>query len=244
MQKTTIAWTNYSWNPTSGCDKVSPGCKHCYADDIATRFAGSKAFPNGFKFTIHRDRFDQPRKVHKPSKIFVNSMSDLFHEQMQLATIQKLFAVMGECPQHTFQILTKRHERLAELAPSLIWHPNIWMGVSVENQRYADLRIPYLRSVTAAVRFLSVEPLIEPVQLNLEGIHQVLIGCESGPKRRPMNPDWARSVRDQCGEAGTTFFMKQLEIRGKVTEELSDFPADLRIRQWPKTGTVQGELFV
>jgi protein gp37 len=239
MQKTTIPWTDYTWNPCTGCDKVSPGCKNCYAEDIAdTRFKGTPAFPNGFKFTIHRDRFDKPRALRKPAKIFVNSMSDLFHPRMPLDLIQELFAVMGECPQHTFQILTKRHERLAELAPSLDWHPNIWTGVSVENQAYADLRIAYLRRVPAVVRFLSVEPLIGPLDQNFDcvrGIHWVIVGCESGPRRRPMKIEWAEAVRDQCLEFGIPFFMKQIEVGGKVTEDVHQFPSDLQFRQWPRS---------
>jgi protein gp37 len=214
--------------------------KNCYAKRIAIRHNG----PDGFKFAIHCDRFDQPRKLRKPEIIFVNSMSDLFHEKMPLDTLKELFGIMADCQKHTFMILTKRHKRLAELAPSLEWHPNIWMGVSVENQANAELRIPYLLSVPARVLFLSVEPLVGPTQLNLNGIHLVLLGCESGPRREPMDVEWARNIRDQCKEAGTAFFMKQMEVAGKVTEDLGKMPPDLRIREWPKTCVLQEELFV
>jgi len=235
MQKTSIPWTNASWNWCTGCDPVSAGCKYCYAESITHRFP--KAFPNGFDFTIHRDRFDEPKAWRKPSMIFGPSMSDPFHEKMPFEVLQEIFGVMADCPRHIFQMLTKRHERLAELAPSLEWHPNIWMGVTVENQTYADRRILPLVTVPAAVRFLSVEPLLGPVELDLTGIDWVIVGCESGPKRRPMKIEWARAVRDQCAAAGTVFFMKQIEVGGKVigdqTQHLNLMSADLRVRKWP-----------
>ncbi|PLS86882.1 MAG: hypothetical protein CYG60_04880 [Actinobacteria bacterium] len=203
---TAIEWTDKTWNPTTGCNKVSPGCKHCYAETVTKRF--TQHFPNGFDFTIRRDRLDDPRRWRKPSRVFVNSMSDLFHERMPLGFLQEIFAIMAECPKHVFQVLTKRHERLAELAPELEWPENVWMGVSVENQNYAH-RVDYLRQVPATVRFLSCEPLLGPLELNLEGIHWVITGGESGRGHRPIEAEWVRSIRGQCSAASAAFFFKQ-----------------------------------
>jgi protein gp37 len=234
MNMTSIEWTDATWNPSSGCDKVSPGCKNCYAEAIAERFRGSKGFPNGFDFTLHPERFGQPYKLKEPARIFVDSMSDLFHEDMQLKDLRALFRVMADCHQHQFQILTKRAERVAALAPLLNWTSNIWIGVSVENQRYAQ-RLDYLREVRkAAVRFVSAEPLLGPVTLNLKGINWVIVGGESGPRHRPFDSDWARGLRDQCAAAGAAFFMKQLGGHPRHRSELSDLPKDLRIREFPK----------
>jgi protein gp37 len=204
--KTAIEWTDRTWNPTTGCNKVSPGCKFCYAEVITERFP--QHFPNGFEFTLRADRLNEPKRWRTPSRIFVNSMSDLFHEEMPLEFLQRVFQVMRECPQHVFQILTKRHERLLELARLLEWTPNIWMGVSVENQAYTR-RVDFLRQVPAAVRFLSCEPLLGPLELNLEGIHWVIVGGESGPEHRPIEASWVRSIRKQCREQGAAFFFKQ-----------------------------------
>lgn len=203
---TAIEWTDKTWNPTVGCNKVSPGCKHCYAETLTKRF--HQNFPNGFDFTLHPERIEEPKRWRKPSRVFVNSMSDLFHERMPLGFLQDVFRVMEECPRHVFQILTKRHERLVELAPLLEWPENVWMGVSVENQDYAH-RVDYLRQVPAAVRFLSCEPLIGPLQLDLEGIHWVIVGGESGRGHRPIEGEWVRSIRAQCRAAGVAFFFKQ-----------------------------------
>ncbi len=204
--KTTIEWTDKTWNPTTGCDKVSAGCKFCYAEVITQRFASS--FPNGFKFSMHPDRLNEPRRWRKSSLVFVNSMSDLFHEQMPLEYLQQIFAVMRECPQHVFQILTKRHERLVELAPFLEWSPNIWMGVSVENQANAH-RVDFLRDVPAKVRFLSCEPLIGALKLDLTDIHWVITGGESGALHRTIKTEWVRDIKDQCQTQGVAFFHKQ-----------------------------------
>jgi protein gp37 len=239
MQKTGIQWTECSWNPSSGCTKVSPGCKHCYAEVITRRWP--KGFPNGFAFTLHPERYRQPLSWRKPRSVFVNSMSDLFHEDMPLEVLQELFGVMAACPQHTFQILTKRHKRLAELAPQLHWAPNIWMGVSIENQQYAT-RADYLRQVPATVRFISAEPLLDSLTLNLEGIHWVIVGGESQVDCRPMDIQWARALRDQCREAGIAYFLKQLGGHPNERGQLSDFPVDLRIREWP-VRVAQPELF-
>jgi protein gp37 len=203
---TTIEWTDKTWNPTVGCNKVSPGCKHCYAETITKRFHNH--FPNGFEFTLHPERLDEPRRWRKPSRVFVNSMSDLFHERMPLGFLQEIFDVMEECPQHVFQILTKRHERMLELAPQLSWPENVWMGVSVEAQDYVH-RVDYLRRVPAEVRFLSCEPLLGPLELNLEGIHWVIVGGESGSGHRTIEADWVRSIRGQAEACGVAFFFKQ-----------------------------------
>lgn len=203
---TAIEWTDKTWNPTTGCNKVSPGCKHCYAETITKRF--HQHFSNGFEFTLHPARLEEPTRWRKPSRVFVNSMSDLFHEQMPLDFLQKIFRVMAECPRHVFQVLTKRHERLVELAPELVWPENVWMGVSVENQDYAH-RVDCLRQVPAAVRFLSCEPLLGPLKLDLENIHWVIVGGESGKGHRIIKVEWVREIREQCEETGSAFFFKQ-----------------------------------
>lgn len=204
--KTAIEWTDKTWNPAVGCNKVSPGCKNCYAEALTKRFY--KQYPDGFEFTIHPQRLDEPRRWRKPSRVFVNSMSDLFHERMPLDFLQAIFRVMSECPKHVFQVLTKRHERLVELAPALPWPENVWMGVSVENQDYAH-RVDFLRQVPAAVRFLSCEPLIGPLKLDLEEIHWVIVGGESGHGHRPIQANWVRDVREQANAVGVAFFFKQ-----------------------------------
>ncbi len=204
---TGIEWTDKTWNPTTGCDKVSPGCTHCYAEALVRRFPTN--FPNGFALTLHPERLQDPLRWRKPSRIFVNSMSDLFHSEVPVSFLKEVFETIGKTPWHVYQILTKRHERLLELAQSLDWPDNLWMGVSVENQNYVS-RIDYLRQVPAKVRFLSCEPLLGSLQLDLTGIHWVIVGGESGQKHRPMNLEWAQSIRDQCQEAGVAFFFKQV----------------------------------
>lgn len=206
-----IEWTNATWNPVTGCSKVSTGCKHCYAERLAERLRamGVWRYRNGFQVTLHEDLLDLPKLWKKPRLVFVNSMSDLFHELVPLDFIQRAFATMRDCPQHTFQILTKRSRRLRELAPQLEWTPNIWMGTSVENASVLD-RIEDLVCVPAAVRFVSCEPLLGPLDhLPLAGIHWVIVGGESGPGARRMRPDWVRSIRDQCLSCGVAFFFKQ-----------------------------------
>jgi protein gp37 len=232
VQKSSIGWTDETWNPISGCDKVSPGCKHCYAERTATHPRYARGFPNGFDFTIRPNKFWEPSRLRKPRLIFVNSMSDFFHEKMPLETLKQLFRIMGSCPRHTFQILTKRHERLLELSSSLEWHDNIWMGVSIENQDYVQ-RANFLKRVPAKVRFLSCEPLLGPLELNLDGIHWVLIGGESGHRCRPMDLEWARSIRDQCESAGVACFVKQLGGYPNKRHEIADFPIDLMVQEFP-----------
>ena len=205
---TAIEWTEATWNPVTGCDRVSPGCARCYALRIAERFRGTVNFPDGFAVTLRPERLQLPLRWRRPRKIFVNSMSDLFHESVPIEFIREVFDTMRLASWHQFQVLTKRSKRLRELAPSLDWPNNVWMGVSVENQRWTE-RIDDLRTVPAAVRFLSIEPLVGSVVLNLDGIDWVIVGGESGPGARPMRLDWALSVRDQCLTARVPFFFKQ-----------------------------------
>ncbi len=211
MSATTIEWTDQTWNPVDGCDKVSPGCDHCYAEAIATRFAGGKAYPNGFKVTLHPERLSHPLHWRKPRRVFVNSMSDLFHDQIPDEFIADIWDVMGAAPQHTFQILTKRPARMRSLLKHWLTLPNVWLGVSAENQRWADIRIPTLAETPAAIRFISAEPLLGPINLtdHLPGLDWVIAGGESGRHARPMHPDWPRSIRDQCQAAGVAFLFKQ-----------------------------------
>jgi protein gp37 len=201
-----IQWCDKSWNPITGCTKISAGCAHCYAKAVTERFP--KSFPNGFTVTLHEDRLSVPLSWKKPSKIFVNSMSDLFHEEVPLSFIQEVFKIIAACPQHIFQILTKRSKRLVALSSQLTWHPNIWMGVSVENQKVVS-RVDDLREIPAAVRFLSCEPLIGPLELNLQGIDWVIVGGESGADNRPIRVEWVKSIRDQCLADNVSFFFKQ-----------------------------------
>lgn len=204
--KTGIEWTDKTWNPSTGCDKVSPGCMHCYAETLTKRFP--KNFSNGFKLTLHEERLEQPLHWRTPSRIFVNSMSDLFHENVPTWFLKDVFKVIRATPWHVYQILTKRHERLLELAPTLDWPENVWMGISVENQHYVH-RVDFLRKVPAKVRFLSCEPLLSPLQLDLTGIHWVIVGGESGNKHRPMRTEWVQDILNQCQSANVPFFFKQ-----------------------------------
>lgn len=285
--KTEIEWCDSTWNPVTGCDKVSPGCTNCYAESVAHRFAGTKAYPDGFAVTLRPERLDQPLRWKRPRRIFVNSMSDLFHDQVPDAYIGSVFDVMARAEHHTFQVLTKRHGRMrsllrrweqegaeavarGELHPNyghaawrrhdMAWVtprrwplPNVWLGVSAEDQQRADLRIPALLDTPAAVRFVSAEPLLGPIKFEFEhhfepthsncsglvspahepacgrepgphwGIDWVIVGGESGPGARPMHPDWARSLRDQCTEAGAAFLFKQW---GEWVEDVTLRPAE------------------
>ncbi len=200
-----------TWNPVTGCTKISQGCKHCYAERMARRLEamGSDRYRHGFQVTLHPDLLDVPRGWRQPRVVFVNSMSDLFHDDIPLAYIQRVFATMRDCPHHTFQVLTKRSERLLEFATQLPWPKNVWMGVSVEDARVLS-RVQDLQRVPAAVRFLSLEPLIGPLDaLPLEGIHWAIVGGESGPKARPMRKEWVTSIFRQCRVARIPFFFKQ-----------------------------------
>ena len=207
-----IEWTEQTWNPTVGCTKISPGCKHCYAEAMAKRLKamGTPGYENGFALTLLPERFNDPIKRKKPTVYFVNSMSDLFHERVPDAYIDKLFEVIAQTPPHTYQILTKRAARMARYFRKRSVPTNAWLGVSVEDRKYGVPRIDYLRQVPATIRFLSVEPLLADVgELNLTDIHWVIVGGESGPKARPMKMEWAEAVRAQCQEQGVAFFFKQ-----------------------------------
>lgn len=210
-QTTSIEWTDVTWNPVTGCTKVSPGCKHCYAERMAKRLLamGQERYANGFQVTLQEDVVEQPLRWRKPRRIFVNSMSDLFHLDVPADFIARVFATMEEADWHQFQILTKRPERLRELADELPWPKNVWAGVSVENEDYL-WRIVELAAVPAAIRFLSLEPLLGPLPaLTLKGIDWVIVGGESGPGARPMAAEWVRDIRRQCLEQGVAFFFKQ-----------------------------------
>jgi protein gp37 len=275
MTATKIEWTDRVWNPVTGCTKVSPGCDNCYAENIARRFAGGVAFPNGFDVTLRPTKLSEPLRWRKPARVFVNSMSDLFHEQVPDEFIAGVFATMAAAPRHTFQVLTKRHGRMRALlgshrfwllvvnranlakvsVPTANAHylPNVWLGVSVEDQKRADLRVPALLDTPAAVRFLSCEPLIGPVTLNpggycwcgsgLDGIQchlrapdWVIVGGESGPGARPMKLEWAADLVAQCRRVGIPVFVKQLgSAQGPHKGgDLDTWPAELQVREFPQ----------
>lgn len=236
-----IEWTEATWNPVTGCTKISPGCAHCYAERMAKRLHGMglHAYRNGFAPTL------QPRSLHLPltwrrsRMIFVNSMSDLFHGDVPTPFIHSIFGVMEDAHWHTFQILTKRSERLVQLAATLPWPPNVWMGVSVESRRYMP-RIDDLRKTGAAVKFLSLEPLLGPLpDLDLDGIDWVIDGGESGPGCRPIQPEWVREIRDRCAVARTPFFFKQWggvwkkrtgrELDGRTHDAMPSSPANVTL---------------
>lgn len=218
-----IEWTEMTWNPVTGCTKVSQGCKFCYAERMAKRLKamGSQRYEHGFAVTLHEDLIEEPLRWVKPRTIFVNSMSDLFHENVPLEFIARVFDTMRRCPQHTFQILTKRSKRLREVADHLPWPRNVWMGVSVENVDVVS-RVTDLQAVPAHIRFLSCEPLIGPLDhLPLAGIHWVIVGGESGPGARPMRSEWVQSILQQCEEHNVAFFFKQWGgVRKKRTGRL------------------------
>lgn len=210
-QLSQIEWTDATWNPVTGCTKVSPGCKFCYAERMAGRLHAMQQhrYRNAFRSTLQPDLLEAPLRWSRPRVIFVNSMSDLFHEEVPDAYIAAVFDTIKRADHHVFQVLTKRSDRLRELAPLLSWPRNLWMGVSVENQDYVH-RVRDLQRVPARTRFLSMEPLLGPVRrLPLAGIHWVIVGGESGPGARPMHPDWARAIRDRCRQRGVPFFFKQ-----------------------------------
>lgn len=209
--RSSIEWTESTWNPLTGCTKISPGCKHCYAERMAHRLQamGSANYRNGFTLTLHEHVLEYPLRWKKPQMIFVNSMSDLFHEDVPLDFILRVFDVMRRSYWHIFQVLTKRSVRLMELNTEIDWPPNVWMGVSVENQKYM-YRIDHLRNTDAHIKFLSLEPLLGPLpHLDLTGIHWVIVGGESGPGARPMEAEWVRSIRQQCQAESVPFFFKQ-----------------------------------
>jgi protein gp37 len=207
-----IEWTDQTWNPVTGCTKISPGCKHCYAELLAKRLQhmGAPGYEKGFRLTLHPTRLDAPLKRRKPTAWFVNSMSDLFHEQVPFEFIDRIFETIRATPQHRYQILTKRPERMEAYFRECAAPPNAWVGTSVENRKYGLPRIAVLQRIQSSIRFLSIEPLLEDIGvLNLAGIAWVIVGGESGPRARPMKAEWARSIRDQCSRAGVAFFFKQ-----------------------------------
>ena len=212
MSASRIEWTEQTWNPVTGCAKVSAGCRHCYAERMALRLQamGAPGYARGFELTLHADRLDQPLGRKKPTVYFVCSMADLFHEEVPDAFVDRVLATIRQTPRHTYLLLTKRAERLADFFASRPVPSNVGLGVTVEDRRYGLPRIDRLRQVPARVRFLSVEPLLEDLEpLDLDGIHWVIVGGESGPDARPMRPDWALAVRDRCLAVGVAFCFKQ-----------------------------------
>jgi protein gp37 len=210
-ERSRIEWTEATWNPVTGCSKVSPGCAHCYAETFAERWRGIPAHPyeQGFDLRLWPERLGVPLRWRRPRVVFVNSMSDLFHEDVPDGYIAEVFAVMVRAERHTFQVLTKRQNRLLELAPALPWARNIWVGTTIENRRFVH-RADALRAVPAAVRFISAEPLLGPLEgLDLTGIDWLIAGGESGPRHRRIDPTWVRQLRDRCQYEGVAFFFKQ-----------------------------------
>lgn len=215
--KTSIEWTQYSWNPVTGCTKISPGCLNCYAERMAVRLQaiGHPNYVHGFRVSLHNHVLKAPLGWKRPSIIFVNSMSDLFHKEVPLDFIHKVFDVIQQSPQHQYQVLTKRAERLADIGASLLWPDNVWIGVSIENENFT-YRIDCLRKIHASVKFLCFEPLLGPIShLELDGIDWVIVGGESGPRARPMRPEWVTKIRDKCIKANVPFFFKQWGGRNK-----------------------------
>lgn len=219
MAESAIEWTEVTWNPSTGCDRVSPGCDNCYALTLAKRLKamGQQKYQRdgdprtsgpGFGLTLHPDIVEAPHSWAGSRVVFVNSMSDLFHDDVPLSFIKDVFTVMADTPHHTYQVLTKRSKRLARVASELVWPHNVWMGVSIENQRYA-FRANHLRDVPASVRFISAEPLLGPLNLDLTGIAWLIAGGESGARSRPVDSAWVRELRDQCADAEVAFFFKQ-----------------------------------
>lgn len=232
MAQSAIEWTDSTWNPVTGCDKISPGCKYCYAEIMARRLKamGQPNYVNGFGVTLQPHMLERPLSWRKPQVIFVNSMSDLFHESVPVSYIQQVFDVMRRAHWHEFQVLTKRAERLADVAGQLPWPKNVWMGVSVESAKYTN-RIDHLRGIGAAVKFLSVEPLLGAIpDLDLTGIDWVIVGGESGHTPRPIDESWVVDIRDQCVQAKVPFFFKQWggtnkkaagrELQGRTWDEM------------------------
>jgi len=212
MSISKIEWTEVTWNPTTGCSKVSEGCAHCYAEVMAHRLQamGAPGYDNGFELQLMPDRLMQPVKRTKPTRYFVNSMSDLFHEEIPDSYIEQVFDIIAQTPRHSYQILTKRERRMAEYFKTHVIPSNVWMGVTVENAKHGVPRIDYLRQINAQIRFISIEPLLEDLgELDLTGIHWVIVGGESGAKARPMDEKWVLPIKKQCDQQGSAFFFKQ-----------------------------------
>lgn len=257
MTKSKIEYTDRSWNPVTGCSKVSEGCRDCWAERlITTRLKHLPRYEGGFKPTVHQNRFNEPLHWKKPSRIFVCPMGDLFHESIDYDFIVSAFLVMFAANKHVYQVLTKRPERMDRAIKQILDRynyvaPHIWLGVSAENQNRADERIPILLDIPAAVRWVSLEPLLGPVDLSLfnlrdeskglfshgyykQNLHWVVIGCESGSRRRPCKIEWVRDIVQQCKATNIPVFVKQLDIGGKVVHDINQFPEDLRVRQYPE----------
>lgn len=211
-KKSQIEWTEFTWNPTTGCTKISAGCKNCYAEVMAGRLQAMKAvgYEEGFKLKLHPDRLEQPFERKKPTTYFVNSMSDLFHDDIPNEYLDKVFAVINKTPQHTYQILTKRPENMKKYFMNRLVPNNAWLGVSAEDKKHGIPRIDILRGVKSKIRFLSIEPLLEDIgDINLSGIHWVIVGGESGSKARPMKKKWVENIKNQCFAHNVSFFFKQ-----------------------------------
>ncbi|MDB5309278.1 MAG: hypothetical protein JWO38_3480 [Gemmataceae bacterium] len=243
MATTSIEWTDCTWNALTGCTKISPGCANCYAERMSKRLKlmGQLNYRNEFKLSLHPHMLDLPLKWKTPKKIFVNSMSDLYHKDVPEEFIRRVFGTMVKADWHQYQILTKRADRLEELSPRLPWAPHIWQGVSVETADYT-FRIDHLRRTAAHVKFLSVEPLLGPIpDLDLDGIHWVIVGGESGPGCRPMETDWVAQIRASCERQGVPMFFKQtgeklarrLKLKSKKGGDAAELPEELRVRQFP-----------
>ncbi|WP_028884990.1 DUF5131 family protein [Teredinibacter turnerae] len=241
-----IEWTEHTWNPITGCTKISPGCKYCYAEEMSKRLKamGTPGYENGFELSLMPERLSQPLSRKKPTKYFVNSMSDLFHERVPLEYIDKIFDVISSTPHHTYQILTKRADRLADYFDGKKVPENAWLGVSVEDREYGIPRIDYLRSVDASIRFLSVEPLLEDLgEINLKDIHWVIVGGESGRYARPLRFKWVDNVRMQCKRSGTAFFFKQWGTWGSDGKKRNKKAngRTLRGRTWDEMPLIQAQ---
>jgi protein gp37 len=247
---TSIEWVDTTWNPLTGCTKISPGCKNCYAERMSGRLKlmGQRNYANGFALTVHPHMLDVPLRWKKPQRIFVNSMSDLYHKDVPEEFILRVFDTMTRADWHTFKILTKRADRLEALSPKLPWAGHIWQGVSVETADYA-FRIDHLRRTGAKVKFLSIEPLLGPIpDLDLTGIDWVIVGGESGPGCRPMEIGWVMQIKERCDAAGVPLFFKQtgerlarqMRFKSKKGGDAAEWPADWRVRQFPLS-VVSGE---
>jgi protein gp37 len=245
MKYSKIEWTEATWNPSTGCNKVTAGCKYCYAETMAKRLQamGAPGYENGFEFKLMPERLEMPLKIRKATKFFVNSMSDLFHEKMPFDFLDIVFDVIEKTPRHKYQILTKREQIMQDYFSSRSVPKNVWMGVTVESAK-TKRRIDFLRKIDAKIRFLSVEPLIDDVgKLDLAGIHWVIVGGESGPKARPMKPEWAINVRDQCDEQGVAFFFKQWGTWGEdgVKRSKKTNGRNLMGREWNEEPVLEAD---
>lgn len=243
MATTSIEWSDATWNPLTGCTKISPGCKNCYAERMSRRLMlmGQPNYRNDFALTPHPHMLNVPLRWKKPRKVFVNSMSDLFHKDVPEEFIARVFDTMVKADWHQYQVLTKRADRLEELAPRLPWPAHVWQGVSVENAGYT-FRIDHLRRTPAKVKFLSIEPLLGPIpDLDLSGVQWVIVGGESGPGCRPLEPEWVLQIKDACARQGVALFVKQtgeklarrLKLKSKKGGDAAEWPAELRVRQFP-----------